>query len=150
MLRQSAATSWDLRTICYSGPSIKLKLYLLFLLVACIVTIFKLVRLWIGAPPFQLSRQVGNPVYLHRLDCTRNSLKQWMALTLVIWGISTSVSVYDVCNSLLLQKTYGNALPIYILEDFSTALTLCLVVLLFILLVRWYVMKRMEQLHSSW
>jgi len=149
MLQESATTSWDLRTICYSGPSTKLRLYLLFLGVACIVTSFKLVRLWIAAPPFQLKRQVGNAAYLHRLEHTRSSLKQWIALTLVIWGIFTSLSVYDVCNRLLGQKTYGSALFIDILGEFSTALTLCLVVVLFILLVRWYLMKRMEQLHKS-
>jgi len=144
MLQESG--SWDLRNMCYS-PSIKLRLYLLFLLVACIVTSFKLVRLWITAPPFQLKRQAGNTVYFHRLEHARTSLKQWMTLTLVIWGIFTSLSTSDMCNGLLAQKTYGSTLFIYILGEFSTALTLCLVVVLFMLLVRWYLMKRMEQLH---
>ena len=149
MLQESATTSWNLRVICYSGPSTKLILYVLFLAVACITTSFKMVRLWIAAPPFQLNRQAGNAAYLHRLEDARNSLKQWMAVTLVVGGIFTSLSVYDVCSRLLLQKTYGGTLLIAILGDFSTALTLCLVVVLFILLVRWYLIKRIEQLNKS-
>jgi hypothetical protein len=147
MLQESAATSWDIRTLCY-GPSTKVKLYLLFLLIASVATTAKLVRLWIAAPPFRLSRQAHNPAYLQQLEYARNSLKQWMAVTLVAWGIFTSVSVYDVCIKLLDQKAFGGLLLISIIADFSIALTLCLVVLLFTLLVHWHLMKRMECLQK--
>jgi hypothetical protein len=60
MLQESAARSWDIRTIWYS-PSTKVKLYVLFLLAVCIVTSIKLARLWIAAPPFRLSLQAHNP-----------------------------------------------------------------------------------------
>jgi len=148
MLQESATTSWDIRTMCYT-PSTKEKLYLLFLLAVCVVTTIKLVKLWIAAPPFRLNRQSDNPAYWQQLENAKTSLKQWMAVTLLVWGIFTSVSVYDVCNRLLDQKAFGGLLLISIIADFSTALILCLVVVLFTLLVRWHVMKRMEHLHKS-
>jgi hypothetical protein len=148
MLQESAATSWDIRTICYA-PSTKLKLYVLFLLVVCIVTSIKLARLWIAAPPFRLSRQAHNPAYLQKLESAKDSLRQWMAVTLLVWGIFTCVSVYDVCNRLLDQKAFGGLLLISLVADFSTALVVCLVVVLYSLLVRWHLIKRIERLHKS-
>jgi hypothetical protein len=148
MLQESATTSWDMRTMYYA-PSTRYKLYMLFLLVVCVATGIKLVRLWIAAPPFRLSRQAHNPAYLQQLEYARNSLKQWMAVTLLVWGIFTSVSVYDVCNRLLDQKAFGGLLLISIIADFSTVLILCLVVVLFTLFVRWHLMKRIERLHKS-
>jgi hypothetical protein len=134
--------------MCYSPPSTKEKLYLLFLLVVCVATTIKLVKLWIEAPPFRLNRQSGNPAYWQRLENAKNNLKQWMAVTLLAGGIFTSVSVYDVCNRLLGQKVFGSLLLISMIAEFSTALTLCLVVVLFTLLVRWHIMKRIEHLHK--
>jgi hypothetical protein len=131
------------------APSTNVKLYILFLLAVCVVTSVKLARLWIAAPPFRLNRQADNPVYLRKLSCAKNSLKQWMALTLLVWGIFTSVSVYDVCNTLLDEKVFGGLLLISLAGEFSTALTLCLVVVLYTLLVRWHVVMRVEYLHKS-
>jgi hypothetical protein len=148
MLQESGTTSWDIRTICYA-PSTKLKLYLLFLLAVCVVTTVKLVKLWIVVPPFRFNRQPHNPVYWQQLENAKNSLKQWIAVTLLVWGIFTSVSVYDVCNRLFDQKVFGGLLLISIIADFSTALILCLVVVFFTLLVRWHIMKRMERLQKS-
>jgi hypothetical protein len=148
MLQESATTSWDVRTMCYE-PSMMVKLYVLFLLAVCVVTSIKLVKLWITAPPFRLNRQAHNPAYWQKLESAKNSLKQWMAVTLLVGGIFTSVSVYDVCNRLLDQKAYGGLLLISIIANFSSALTLCLVVVLFTLLVRWHIIKRMELLHKS-
>jgi hypothetical protein len=134
--------------MCYA-PSTKVKLYLLFLLAVCVVTTIKLVKLWIAAPPFRLNRQTQNPAYRQQLENAKNSLKQWMAVTMLVWGIFTSVSVYDVCNRLFDQKVFGGLLLISIIADFSTALILCLVVVLFTLLVRWHIMKRIERFHKS-
>jgi len=134
--------------MCYA-PSTKVKLYVLFLLVVGVVTTTKLVKLWIAAPPFRLNRQSPNPAYWRHLENAKTSLKQWMAVTLLVWGIFISVSVYDVCNRLLDQKAFGGLLLISIIADFSTALILCLLVVLFTLLVRWHVVKRMERLQRS-
>jgi len=75
MLQESA--TWDIRTIHYTLPT-KFKLYLIFLLVVCVATSIKLVRLWIAAPPFCLSRQAHNPAYVQQLEYAKTSLKQWM------------------------------------------------------------------------
>jgi hypothetical protein len=106
------------------------------------------VKLWIAAPPFRLNRQSDNPLYLKKLQSAENSLRQWMALTFLVWGIFTWVSVYEVCSRLLDQKAFGGLLLISLVEEFSAALTLCLVVVLYTLLVRWHVMKRIEHFHK--
>jgi hypothetical protein len=143
MLQES--TSWDLQSM-RSSQSTEFNFYVLFLLVACIVTSVKLVGLWIAAPPFQIKRQVGNAGYLHLLAHTRNSLKQWMALTLVICGLFTSISAYKTCNNLLAQKIGSIELFFSMGKSLSTALSMCSLVMLFILLIRWHVMKRIEQI----
>lgn len=148
MLQETATTSWDIRTMCYT-PSTKEKLYVFFLLAVCVVTTIKLVKLWIAAPPFRLKRQSENPVYWRQLENAKNSLKQWMAVTLLVGGIFTSLSVYDLRNRSLDQKACGGLLLVSIIAEFSIAFTLSLVVVLFTLLVRWHVTKRLEELHKS-
>jgi hypothetical protein len=130
----------------HSTPSTAVKLYVLFLVVVCVVTAIKLARLWIAVPPFRLNRKTLNPDYLRRLENAQTSLKQWMVATLLVGGIFVSVSVYDVCNRLLDQKRFGDLLIIFIIAEFSTALSSCLIVVLFILLVRWHIIKRLERL----
>src|SRR5262249_34513758 len=139
MLQNSTATSWDLQTISYE-PSVKVKLCLLFLLAACVMTSIKLARLWIAAPPFYLNRQVGNPAYLNRLESSKNSLTQWATLTLVVSGLFVTARLYDACVGLSYQKTFGIALLIYVIGDTLSGLILCFVVVLFILLMRWHLM----------
>ncbi len=130
----------------HSPPSTAVKLYVLFLLVVCVVTAIKLARLWIAVPPFRLNRKTLNPDYFHRLANAKTSLKQWMVATQLVGGIFISVSIYGVCNRLLDQKAFGGLLIIFIIAEFSTALSSCLIVVLFTLLVRWHIIKRMEHL----
>jgi len=85
-------------------PSTSTKIHMLFLLIVCIVTTVKLIRVWRTAPPFRLSQRAGNPDYLRLLQTSGTSLRQWICLTVLTWGVFASVSLYDFCNGLLMEK----------------------------------------------
>jgi hypothetical protein len=121
-------------------------IYILFLFLVCIVTSVKLVKVWRPALPFRLSRQASSPTYLQSLESSSSSLKQWIGSTFLAWGIFASISLTDVCNRLLANKTIGNFVILFAIQDFSTTLTMALLVVLFLFLVRWHVLKRIEHI----
>lgn len=143
MLQESA--TFDLRTMPRE-PSLSTEIYILFLFVACIATLVKLVRAWRVALPFRLSRQASNPAFLVMLETSVNSLKQWIGCTLLGWGILTSLTVSDLCNHLLYDKKVGSFAIVFVIQDLSVALTMALVAVLFSFLVRWHILKRIEHL----
>jgi hypothetical protein len=143
MLQESS--TWDLRYISRE-PSNSMKYYVVFLFAVCILAGVKLVRVWRAAPPFRLSRNAGSAAFLHSLETSSTSLRQWMGLTLLAWGIFASVSLYDGCNRILDPKSTGSFLILFVIQDFSTTLTMALLVALFLYLVRWHMLKRIERL----
>ena len=146
MLQESAA--WDLRRITRE-PSTGMMIYVLFLFLVCIVTSVKLVRVWRAAPPFRLSRQASSPACLELLETSSSSLKQWMGSAFLGWGIFASISLTDVCSRLLDDKRIGSFVILFVIQDFSTALTMALLVVLFLFLVRWHMLKRIEHLRHT-
>jgi hypothetical protein len=143
MLQESA--TWDLRHMTRE-PSTSTKIHMLFLLVVCIVTTVKLIRVWRTAPPFRLSQRAGNPEYLRLLQTSGTSLRQWICLTVLTWGVFASVSLYDFCSGLLMEKRMAREMFLFAIQDFSTTLTMTLLVVLFSFLVRWHLLKRIEYL----
>jgi len=101
-------------------PSTSMKIYVLFLFLACIVTSVKLVRIWRAAPPFRLSRQASSPAYLELLETSSSSLKQWIGSTFLGWGIFASITLTDVCSRLLDDKRIGSALILFIIQGVNT------------------------------
>jgi hypothetical protein len=142
---QQDSAGWDLRYI-YREPSTSFRLYLLFLLVVCIVASIRLIRIWRAAPPFRLSAEANSPAYLRLLQTSSTSLKQWIGCTFLAWGILTSTSLYDDCNRLLGQKVLGSGAILFVIEDYSAALTLALLVVLFLFLVLWHILNRIQHL----
>ena len=108
-----------------------MEIYILFLFLVCIVAGAKLVRIRRAAPPFRLSRQASSPAYLRLLETASSSLKQCMGSTFLGWGIFASISLADVCRRLFDDKRIGSELILFIIQDFSTALTMALLVVLF-------------------
>ena len=129
-------------------PSSSFKTYMLFLLVVCVVTSIKLIRGWRAAPPFRLSRQANNPSYLQLLQASCASLKQWISFTFLGWGIFASLSLYDVGDRLLDDKRIGSFVILFVIEDFSSALSMALLVVLFLFLARWHMLRRIEHLRN--
>jgi hypothetical protein len=148
MLQETFQQGWDPQYI-YREPSTGLKLYVLFLLVGCVVTSVELFKAWRAAPPFRISRQVSNATYLNGLETSRTRLKQWIFFTILVWGILTSTSIYDVCNRLLAEKKIGSAAVLLVLQDYATTLTMALLVILFAFLVRWHLVSRINYLRKK-
>ena len=137
--------TWDLRHMTRT-PSTIMEIYMLFLFLACIVTSVKLVRIWRAAPPFRPPRHAGSPAYLELLETSSSSLKQWFGSTFLAWGIFASITLTDVCSRLLDDKRIGSSLLLFIIPDFSTTLTMALLVALFLFLVRWHMLKRIDRI----
>jgi hypothetical protein len=119
---------------------------MLFLFAVCLLAIAKLVRLWWAAPPFRLERQERNSAYFRTLETSSSSLRQWITCTFLAWGIVASVVLYDFCNRLLGQKAVGRIEILLAIEGFSTVLSIALLVVFFLVLIRWHILKRIEQL----
>jgi len=143
MLQESM--DWDPRYI-EGELSTSMKIYILFLFVVCVVTSVRLIRVWRAARPFRLSRQAGNPAYLRLLQASGASLKQWIGFTFLTWGVVASVGLHDFCEGLLGEKRTARALILLTIQDFSTTLTMTLLVVLFSFLVRWHMISRIEHL----
>jgi hypothetical protein len=143
MLQESVG--WDPQNLIRE-PSTSFKIYLLFLILVCGATIIKLARIWRAAPPFRPSRRANDPVYLKLLRTSSRSLSQWIGCTFLGWGILTSTTLYDVCNGMMNEKTTGRVVILLVIRDFSTALSMVLWVALFVFLVRWHVVARIEHL----
>jgi hypothetical protein len=143
MIQES--TTWDLRHMTRT-PSTIMEIYMLFLFLACIVTSVKLVRIWRAAPPFRLPRKASSPAYLELLESSNSSLKQWLGSTFLAWGIFASITLTDVCSRLLDDKRIGSSWLLFIIPDFSTTLTMALLVALFLFLVRWHMLRRIEHI----
>jgi hypothetical protein len=137
--------TFDLRHMSRE-PSTSTELYILFLLAVSIVGSVKLIRVWRAAPPFKLSRQANSPTYLQLLATARTSLKHWIALTFLGWGLFASVNLSDVCNRLFDENTIRRFVILFVIQDFSTTLTMALLVMTFLFLVRWHIVKRIEHL----
>jgi hypothetical protein len=144
---QEGSTGWELVSI-NREPSIGLKFYATFLLLACVLGSIKLIRVWWLAPPFRLSRQATNAPYLGFLRGSVSSLKQWIICTLLVAGIFLCTQVYGDCNKLLVQKRIGADLIVFVVRDDAAALVMSLWVVLLLFLIRWHMLKRIEHLRN--
>lgn len=145
MLQESVG--WDTQNLIRE-PSTSFKIYVLFLIVACVVTMIKLIRVWRVAPPFRLSSQAKNPDYLKLLRTSSRSLSHWIGCTFLGWAILISTTLYDVCNGMLNEKVTERIVILFVIRDFSTALSMALWVVLFVFLARWHVSARIERLRD--
>src|SRR5258708_18186486 len=140
-----ASVGWDPQNLILE-PSHSLRIYMLFLIVVCVATIIKLIRVWRGAPPFRLSSQAKNLDYLQLLRISSHSLSHWIGCTFLAWAILSSTVVYDVCRGLQNEKATGLAVILFLFQDFSSALSITLWVVLFVFLARWHVSGRIARL----
>ena len=146
MLQETS--TWDLRSLSPPVPP-GFGLYLLFLFAACLSATAKLVKLWRAAPPFRLERQEKNPAYVHMLEVTSSSLRHWTTCTFLGWGILASVGLNDFCNRLLSEKASRRFEILFAIKGFSTVLTMALLTVLFLFLLRWHILRRMEWLRQA-
>ncbi len=142
-----AAMTWDYRRM-YDGPSPYHWLYLLFLLLACIVGVAKLLRVWWVAPPFRLSRMKDRPAYLDKLAAAGASLQRWIVAAFFSWAILVSSNVVNVGQRILEQREPWGASILIVIISYSEALSRALLVALLLYLIRWHLLKRIERLRK--
>ena len=144
MPQESPTVQWD-PVYIDRAPSTLLKIYVLFLLVACIVTLFNLIRVWRVVLPFSTKCPTNPSAYSKLLQASASSFGRWIGLTFLAWGLLASTTVYATCNALLREKATGRNEILLLIRDFSTTLSPALFVVLFLYLARWHTLIRMER-----
>jgi len=125
-----------------------LKVYVVFLLVMCLVTTLKLIKVWRGAAPFRLSQRANDAAYLRVLQTSSKSLAQWIGCAFLGWGIVFSEGLLNLCRGMLNEKVTGRLVILFATEDFASSLGMALYVILFAHLVRWHITARINRLPS--
>lgn len=145
MLQESVA--WDPQNMVVE-PSIESKIYVLFLVAVCGVTIVKLIQIWRAALSSRFSSQTNNLGYLKLLRSSHRSLAHWIWCTLLGWAILSSITLYDFCNGMLNEKVTGRIVVLLWIRELSTSLSMALCVVLFVFLIRWHIAARIERLST--
>jgi hypothetical protein len=83
------------------------------------------------------------------LEVTSTSLRQWATCTFLAWGIVASVGLYDSCSRLLSESAVRRIEILFAIEGFSTALSMALLTVLFLVLIRWRILRRIEWLRQG-
>jgi hypothetical protein len=147
MLQESPTVTFDIRDLTPESW-LGFKVYVLFLLVALIMTSVKLLRIWRTAPPFKLSRQSNNIAYLKLLETSSGSISRWLGCSLLAWGLLASISVTTFCNNCLTATQVGRTVMLFAVREFSVNLSAALLVALFLFLARWHILARIERLRD--
>ena len=145
MLQDDSTVGWDPISLPpHISPS--LRCYILFLFVAVVVVIAKLVPLWIAAPPFRLFRQANNPDFLQRLRRARRSIQQWLLCTLLAWGLVASIDLFEASGRLLVAKPRDISLILFVVRGFLVGPEMASLVALLFFLAQWHLLNRIERL----
>jgi len=120
--------------------------FLLYLLLACVIAIVKLAKVWRPGLGFKPSPNKGTPEHLHSLQTAATSLSQRMGVTFLSWGILISGNLISVCSALLGQETIGWGTAVLVLLDYARFLNWTLYAVTFLFLIRWQVLKRIEKI----
>jgi hypothetical protein len=138
MLKEQA--TWDYQQVIRE-PSTEFKLYALFLFIACVVGVIKLLKVRRIARPFQIPQR-NIPIAADRLQVIASGLGHWIGLTALVCGILTSVTLINVCEGLLMEKVIGSAEIVLVVSDLAMGLSMALFVVLFLYMIRWYLLIR--------
>jgi hypothetical protein len=92
------------------------------------------------------SPRANDPVYLKLLLTSSRSLSQWIGCTFLAWGILVSTTLYEVSRGMMNEKVTGRLIILSEIRELSTALSMALLVALFVFLVRWHVLARIDGL----
>ena len=137
-------------TYIWREPSTALKAYLLFLLGVCLVALVKLIKAWRDAPPFRFSRAAPSTDQMRRLRRSSRSLGRWIGCTCLVWGILISWNLAEVNQRLLSDEPkLGLATIVFMLADHAEVAAVTLLVILWLYLVRWHFLARIDSLEDG-
>jgi hypothetical protein len=122
------------------------KIYLSFLLLTGIWTVFTVLKAWYRVPPFRGNQiLVDDPAYLKLLQGYAADVTRWLGLIFLAWGILAATAICRVVASELRQDRISIAAFMYIVEDLSASFATVLWVAVFLYLVRWHFLSRFER-----
>ena len=132
----------------YTRLYVQFKLYFLFLFVAIIVGVVRIVKLWIAAPPFRLARQRNNPSYLRLLEASCRSTMQWIGLVALGWALAVSQEIARFGIYADERTRTGWSLILSTIRDLGSLTELATSMLLFLFLLQWHMRNRMYYLRG--
>jgi hypothetical protein len=147
-LMQDTVTSWDLNGITDShAPSGATKLYILFLLAACVAAGVKLVDAWRNAARLKKTAPATQPEYFRILLLHITSLKRWIQLTILTWGFCLCVNVSSDLTRLRFnfREIQNQFALLTTLREYLAFSSMAMFVVTFLYLVRWYLLTRLER-----
>lgn len=145
MVQDDSSVGWDPALLPPSLSPI-VRIYALFLFVAIVATVGRVLALWIAAPPFRLSRKANDHDYLQQLRTVYVNFKQWMICTLLACAFVASVELYQVSTRLLEAKVSGTVLILFEIRRFSLIPEMASFVALFLFLAQWHLLNRIGRL----
>ncbi|MGB7844383.1 MAG: hypothetical protein WBL63_02120 [Candidatus Acidiferrum sp.] len=119
------------------------RLHMLLLLVVFIVAIAKLIRTWRIAPSSLLVAE--NAKQLKHLQTVATSLKQWIYFTFLAWGFLASCQLFRESSGLSMGRHHDSLAILIALQGLFVELELTFLVVIFVFLVRWRVLRRIEK-----
>jgi len=135
---------WDFVSV-QREPTLAIKVYVLVVLASFIVAAVHLVKFWRSARI--LKRFDGNLDFdaLLPLRDRALSLKRWIVLNILAWGVVAVYGVGNITKGIGSQKSIGAALLLDIFWDLCQPLILLQWAVLVLFLVRWHMLWRIER-----
>jgi|GraSoiStandDraft_34_1057297.scaffolds.fasta_scaffold584006_1 hypothetical protein len=146
MFQEDAAVSDPI--IIYRVADPITRLYFLFLLMAIVVGVVRIVKLWISAPPFLLKRQIDNPGYLSTLEASLSSTRQWMGCILLTCGLVLSYNITTLVRTLLESRATGAMVLLDSIQYLGTVSCLAFVAAFLLFLAQWHMRIRIQHLRK--
>jgi hypothetical protein len=147
-IMQDTVTSWDLNSVTEThAPSGATKLYILFLLVACVLGGLKLIDAWRKSARLKAKMPSAQPEYFEILLVHSTSLKRWIQLTVLTWGFCLCVNLAtDLTRVRLNFREIQNQFALLTtLREYLAFSTMAMFVVTFLYLVQWYLLTRLER-----
>ena len=127
----------------FLGPV--MKVYVWFEVVAVIVAMARLVKIWIAAPPFMLKRRAGDPGFISQLQTMRGRFQQWIGATLLGGGFTLAIELYDISTRLPAPPNV-DVVSVGVGPMTAVVLGLTFSVALLLFLMQWHLLSRIEYL----
>jgi len=144
---QQPEVMWDY-TQMIREPSLAVKLYVLFVFGSSLVAAVKLIRSWIILPPFRRAAPESLVDILSAFDRPALSLRRWMNLNALAWGLVTCYGLLTALQGLSSQRLTGPSLLAWLAFDLLQPLPLFLWAVTILFLLRWHLLWRAERISA--
>jgi hypothetical protein len=129
-------------------PSIEVRLYFWFSMVALLVVAVRVVRFWIVSPPFRMKRQSQNAGYLRLLERWRSSTKQWMGLAFLGWAFVFSHEIGRFGLYADESRRTGLDLLLSTIRGLGSFTEFAALIALILFFAQWHMLGRVQRLRE--